>query len=85
MVHDVRDLYSEPKKPGNLELGNMEILCMRIIPPAENSSAVTLVSQALCLFGHEVGNHVGCGGERGCDIAQFDTLATEVDAHVDVA
>jgi hypothetical protein len=41
---------------------------------------VALVNQALCLFGHEVSNHVGFGG-KGCgDIAQFDMLATEVDA-----
>jgi len=37
---------------------------------AESSSAVTLVRQALCLLGHEVGNHVGCGVEDGRDIAQ---------------
>jgi hypothetical protein len=52
---------------------------------AKNSSAVSFVGQALCLFSHEVGNHVGCWGEGGCDIAQFDMLAAEVDAHVDVA
>jgi hypothetical protein len=40
---------------------------------AESSSAVTFVSQALCLFCHEVGDRVG--GEGGCDIAQFDMLA----------
>ena len=35
---------------------------------AESSSAVTFVSLTVCLFGHEVGNHVGCGGEGGGDI-----------------
>jgi hypothetical protein len=29
---------------------------------AEDPSAMTLVSDALCLFGHEVGNHFGRGG-----------------------
>ena len=35
--------------------------------------------------GHEVSHHVGCGGEGGRDVAQFDMLTAEVDTHVDVA
>ena len=51
---------------------------------AESTSAVTFVCPALCLFGHEVGDHVGRRSESGGDIAQLDMLAAEVDAHVDV-
>ena len=53
---------------------------------AEGSSAMTLVSDDLCLSGHEVGHHVGGGSAGGdVDVAQFDMFAAEVDTHVDVA
>ena len=52
---------------------------------AKNAPAVALVSQALCSFGHEVGIHVGCGGKGCVNIAEFDMLATEVDAHIKMA
>jgi len=55
---------------------------------AESTSAVTFVCQTLfelCLFGHEVGDHIWRRSEGGGDIAQLDMLAEEVDAHVNVA
>jgi hypothetical protein len=53
---------------------------------AERTAAVTLVCQTLSLFGHEVGNnHIRRGGKSGSDVAQLNMLATEVDAHVNVA
>ena len=41
--------------------------------------------KAYGLLGHEVGNHGGRGRKRRGDIACLDVLATEVDAHVDMA
>jgi hypothetical protein len=52
---------------------------------AERASAVTFMCQTLSLFGHEVGDHIRCGGKSGSNIAQLNMLAAEVDAHVDVA
>ena len=52
---------------------------------AERTAAVTFVCQTLSLFGHEVGNHIRRGGKSGSDVAQLNMLATEVDAHVNVA
>jgi hypothetical protein len=52
---------------------------------AECAAAVTLVCLTLSLFGHEVGNHIRRGGKSGNDVAQLNMLATEVDAHVNVA
>ncbi len=52
---------------------------------AESTSAVTLLCQTLCLFGHEVGDHVRRRSQGGGDITQLDMLAAEVDAHVNVA
>jgi hypothetical protein len=52
---------------------------------AECAAAVTLVRLTLSLFGHEVCNHIWRGGKSGDDVAQLNMLATEVDAHVNVA
>jgi len=52
---------------------------------AESAKSMPHVGGPSRLFGHEVGNHLRCGFERGLGVAEFCMLATKVGLHFHVA
>ena len=51
---------------------------------SEDPSSMTLMSRTMCLFGHEIGDHIGGRDEQGLDITPLGMVTAEMILHIDV-